>query len=164
MAVAAVIGAAKPVIAASIPPPRPDIPLVIGECTFDGGLTQTFSPGVGAFLGDPTVTVVGGGTCQTNYGAETVYINLGGSVLLTCAGGEGSLGGTVSFSGNAPPLQFVTAQYVGGPFSEELTITSPGLSFVGEAAFGWLPTSDDSCLLSGLSNTPVLGSFTFAYA
>lgn len=146
--------------AESIPPPQPDITVAAGAgvCAVAGTMTEQFSPAVGVMPATVTATIIGSGTCVGNGGTNTIYLNVGGPVLLSCAGGFGSVGGQVSSSNGFPAFTPVTGQYIGGPASEQLDLLGP--SFAAIADLSW-PTSAAACALTGTTSTPVYGTVMY---
>lgn len=135
-----------------------------GTCVFNG--QATFSPALHLSpAAGIQVTVTGSGTC---YGAG---IPLGEQVdftptftgiepLASCALGEGSMAGSLNFSGNIPVAYIGGATYVGGPALATVTIATTDL--VGTATLAWSnPSAVLACPTSGTASTPLTGLFTF---
>lgn len=93
---------------------------------------------------------------------NTISFTFTTAALLSCAGGEGTLAGSASFSSGFPPFSTMTGLYIGAPGSETFELTGQGLNLVG--ALAWFPTATATCPLSGTSSTPLYGTIAYVYA
>lgn len=135
-----------------------------GTCVFNG--SATFTPNLTlAPTSNLEVVISGSGTCE---GAgiplgETVYFApdfIGYEPLASCALTEGSMVGTLNFSGGIPGSYVGGATYIGGPATSTVTIASTGM--IGTATLVWTdPSAIVSCPTSGTASTPLTGTFTF---
>ena len=161
VAVTIILTASAGTQAHAAPPLQPTLAVGAGICLVAGTVSEQFSPAVGALPATVAVNINGSGTCVGNSVITTISMNLTGTALLSCAGGLGTVGGSVSFSNGFPPFSSVTAQYIGGPASEQLDILGTGLTAVADLA--WSPTSAATCALSGTVSTPLYGSLVYVY-
>ena len=153
-------------VAGSVPARASTQPQILpsaGTCTFAG--TATFAPPEQLLpASNVTVTISGGGSC---YGADVplgesmnLQPNFAGTGLGSCAIGETSMFGEMTFAGGVPASYLGGATYVGGPATATVTIASAGLA--GTLALAWTnPSAIAACPLSGTVSTPVTGVFVF---
>lgn len=142
--------------------PPSEIAVGAGVCAVTGTVTEQFSPSVGALPSTVQSTLSGSALCAGDPVTNTITINLTTSALLSCAGGEGTLAGSASFSTGFPPFSTMTGLYYGTPGSEVFELTGQNLTLVG--ALAWSPLATATCPVSRTVSTPLYGSLVYVYA
>jgi hypothetical protein len=131
-------------------------------CAIVATMSEQFTPPVRPAPSTVTATIDGSGTCAGVPVTNTISLTLTTNALLSCAGGEGTLAGNISFSAGFPPPVVVTGLYFGAPGSEVFEVTGQGLDVV--AALAWSPLATAACPLSGTASTPLYGTLVYVYA
>jgi len=141
------------------------VPTLAGECVFPSlggpGLTLSATPPIQLTSSSVNLTVAGSGTCVGNAGANVVSLSISGSLNMSCAGGTGTLFGSLSWSTGLPNAQpAASATIVAGPGTATMVVT--GNAFNAVVVLGWSnPAALIACPSPGTSSTGLTGGMTY---